>query len=264
MAMSATNSARWRLDDEAHPDEPDADPVQAVDQHPGQEDHVEEQDHRRARAMSTNVSQASGPGSEERQDRQVQVQVEQRAEAGQPVEDEGAAAEPAAAGSNQPTMPRRRPGRAPRRGRLGPLVTGWSHQPGPSERRRGVADPRPTARPAQPHDRPGRVDARRAGLGALPGEVAAPGALLDVHEREHRAGVDARAAPRRPARRRRGRPARRSAGRCRPTGQADTQIPHSMQSSYRSSRSMPSAGIALGDERRRPGRAAGRPRRTRS
>ncbi len=74
----------------------------------------------------------------------------------------------------------------------------------PNEKRRAPGGGR---RAAQPHDGRRRVHARRARLAALPGEVAAPGGLVVVHQAHDRPGIQsARLLDDAPRRGERGRP----------------------------------------------------------
>ena len=187
---------------EPQADEADADPVEAVDQHPREQDARRGPGTagsgrcRRSRPRRSGPGPAStgsaggGTGRATRPSPVSRLRMKARPPRRRP------------RGSNQPTMPRRRAG--PVAGRCA-LDGRAGHQrfPPNEKRRRARA---PTA------DRRSRMIAAagstpgRAGLGALPGQVAAPRRLLVVHEAHDGAGIQRRGAPPRRARRRRAPP----------------------------------------------------------
>ena len=141
MTIAAMKSALLAARHQPQPDEPDADAVEAVDQHPRQEQHVEGQE-RWAQGDVDERVPGVGPLDQHRQDHEVQVEVQDEARAR--VSRFSRKARPPSRrprGSNQPTMPRRARGRLP-----GARLDGrGGHQrvPPKEKRRRARARPPP-------------------------------------------------------------------------------------------------------------------------
>ena len=240
------------VDQQARPDQGHPQAVEAVEGQAGDQQQVEGQEHRPAEQLDQPVP-GLGPSQQRAEDHQVQVQVGDQPEAGEPVGHERPGAGGARRGSSQ-------------RGRRGcglpPWRLAWVMTGPPGGTGRSAGQPVPEQAATQPHDRPARVDPGRADGRAFERRVAAPGPWASSTRPSTPLGSAPRGSSRtRSAAARAAGPRKRGSS---ATGQADRHRPHSMQSSKRSRPPARDPGPPSRPCPRRarwPGPAAGRPAR---